>query len=290
MRKLVLLLSIIITLLSSCTSGNRFITPQERIRATKGLESQLSNKLTREYSLLAIKYDLLDSYNKQNKDMCYASSLFADLYGKHLTKDEFYQLRGHVKTHYIKSKLDKESLTSAAQNRLAKLKGLLSHAQIKSLLAFSKQKESNKALDKLLVADRALSKLPLLMPIQSAKLTSPFGIRGTKFKTRQHNGIDLMSFSDAEIIATADGTITFAGSKRGYGNIISIRHNDNLITNYAHLSQILVRVNQKVKAGQVIGTQGKSGRATNDHLHYEILHQGKHINPMTWIKIGCSTR
>jgi murein DD-endopeptidase MepM/ murein hydrolase activator NlpD len=142
-------------------------------------------------------------------------------------------------------------------------------------------------LDTLNLYRIAAFKVPLGVPLQSRfRLTSGFGGRNDPINgsARMHEGQDLAGDYGTSIFATADGTVTFAGWEGGYGRLIKIRHIFGIETRYGHLSQIDVKVGQKISRGEKIGDMGNSGRSTGTHLHYEVRLSGKPVNPMTFIK------
>ena len=96
-----------------------------------------------------------------------------------------------------------------------------------------------------------------------------------------HMGVDFAASTGTPIRAAGDGVISFAGRKGSYGNYVSIRHNGNYATAYAHMSKFArgIRAGKRVQQGQIIGYVGTTGRSTGPHLHYEVLLNGKHINP-----------
>lgn len=97
-----------------------------------------------------------------------------------------------------------------------------------------------------------------------------------------HRAIDYAASLGTPIKSVGNGTVTFAGwSSAGYGNLVSIRHNDTFSTNYAHMSKILVKKGQKVSQGEIIGKVGSTGFSTGPHLHFEMVKNGTKINPMT---------
>jgi len=101
-----------------------------------------------------------------------------------------------------------------------------------------------------------------------------------------HEGIDLISKEGTPIISTADGTIeSVKNSNKGYGNMIVIKHNDIYTTRYAHLKDINVKKGEQVKKGQTIGTVGNTGTSTRAHLHYEIIENGKKVDPFNFFSI-----
>jgi murein DD-endopeptidase MepM/ murein hydrolase activator NlpD len=95
-----------------------------------------------------------------------------------------------------------------------------------------------------------------------------------------HPGLDIAGERGQPVYATADGRVTQSGSQGAYGNLIVLDHGFGLITKYGHLSSYLVKQGEGVKRGQVIGRVGNTGRATGYHLHYEVLANGRLINPL----------
>ena len=115
------------------------------------------------------------------------------------------------------------------------------------------------------------------MPTPSTKITSPFGPRWR----RMHNGLDLKVNIGDTIVAAFDGKVRIVkNERRGYGKYVVIRHDNGLETVYGHLSKQLVEENQLVKAGEVIGLGGNTGRSTGSHLHFETRFLGIAINPI----------
>ena len=115
------------------------------------------------------------------------------------------------------------------------------------------------------------------MPTPSTKITSPFGPRWR----RMHNGLDLKVNIGDTIVAAFVGKVRIVKyERRGYGKYVVIRHDNGLETVYGHLSKQLVEENQLVKAGEVIGLGGNTGRSTGSHLHFETRFLGIAINPV----------
>ena len=115
------------------------------------------------------------------------------------------------------------------------------------------------------------------MPTPSTKITSPFGPRWR----RRHSGLDLKVNIGDTIVAAFDGKVRIVKyERRGYGKYVVIRHDNGLETVYGHLSKQLVEENQLVKAGEVIGLGGNTGRSTGSHLHFETRFLGIAINPI----------
>ncbi len=110
-------------------------------------------------------------------------------------------------------------------------------------------------------------------PLPGAHVISPYG------GARRHSGVDLKTKPNDEIVAAFDGVVVASGPFYGYGNCIRIKHAYGLETLYSHQSKNKVKTGDKVKAGQVIGLTGRTGRATTEHLHFEISFNGKRLDP-----------
>jgi murein DD-endopeptidase MepM/ murein hydrolase activator NlpD len=128
--------------------------------------------------------------------------------------------------------------------------------------------------------------IPLGYPVYG-KITSHLGWRKNPFGGGYefHSGIDIAAPQGSKVLATADGVVVFAGWYGDYGKTVIIRHPSGYLTLYAHLSHIDVKEGQRVKAGDVVGRVGSTGRSTGPHLHYEVIRDNKPINPskfLTW--------
>jgi len=121
---------------------------------------------------------------------------------------------------------------------------------------------------------------PFVMPVMG-KLLSPFGYRGRHF----HAGVDIKLEKGDPVVSAFDGVVRMARRYSGYGNTVVIRHNNGIETLYGHLSSIKVRPNQEVKAGDIIGKGGRTGRATCNHLHFETRILGEAFNPQRIIDV-----
>ncbi len=125
---------------------------------------------------------------------------------------------------------------------------------------------------------------PTGFPVKG-RITSFLGWRKNPFGKgyEYHTGIDIKAPYGAPVHATADGVVIYAGWYGEYGKVVIIRHPSGYKTLYAHLSRIKVRCRQKVKAGQVIGYIGSTGRSTGPHLHYEVRLGHRYLNPLKFI-------
>ncbi|MFS1511284.1 M23 family metallopeptidase [Chengkuizengella sp. SCS-71B] len=155
----------------------------------------------------------------------------------------------------------------------------------------------NKNVDTLLVSlsnskqdiveyQQLLNITPSIWPTNHQKITSTFGYRRDPFTNALsfHTGLDIGAFYNDPVFAAADGSISYTGYDRVYGNQININHSNGVITRYMHLNKILVQSGQKVKKGQKIGLVGSTGRSTGPHLHYEIVKNGERQNPLDFIQ------
>ena len=135
---------------------------------------------------------------------------------------------------------------------------------------------------------RTISNTPIGSPIEG-RITSSFGIRSNPFfgeKRESHKGLDISARHGSPVRCTADGKVVFAGYKGDYGKLVIISHGDDYETLYGHLSEILVKEGQEVKANTFIGKVGSTGRSSGPHLHYEIHKNDKKINPKTFINVN----
>lgn len=152
----------------------------------------------------------------------------------------------------------------------------------------SKVKDLDEALDTLDHLKQEARRLPLANPAPGHVVTSAFGVRTDPIigAAALHTGIDFRAPTGMSATATAPGVVTRAGWNGGYGRMVEVDHGQGYATRYAHLSEILVKVGQKLDAGDVLGKTGSSGRSTGPHLHYEIRHNGEAINPLRFLKVG----
>jgi murein DD-endopeptidase MepM/ murein hydrolase activator NlpD len=125
----------------------------------------------------------------------------------------------------------------------------------------------------------------LQTPMDPSKMrvTSKFGrrVHPVLGYSKQHKGVDFGAATGTPVRAAGDGIIVKASYWGHYGNIIQIKHSKEYTTAYAHLSRMKVKVGQRVRQNQIIGNVGATGRTTGAHLHYEVLHNGIHINPQS---------
>jgi len=128
--------------------------------------------------------------------------------------------------------------------------------------------------------------IPVGTPLKG-KINSSFGYRKDPFKSRSgfHSGLDIDANYGQHVVATADGVVTKASWHTNYGKTVIVKHKDNYETLYGHLSKLQVKEGQEVKVGDVIGKAGSTGRSTGTHLHYEVIKDGKRVNPKNFLSL-----
>lgn len=133
--------------------------------------------------------------------------------------------------------------------------------------------------------------LPLGAPVAKGveyRETSGYGKRRDPFTGRLawHSGFDMAAFRNAPVVASAPGTVTYAGRKAGYGRVVEVDHGFGFKTRYGHLASISVKKGDVVTIGHKVGGMGTTGRSTGVHLHYEVHFRGKTYDPKTFLRAG----
>ena len=132
---------------------------------------------------------------------------------------------------------------------------------------------------------KSIRKSIMRTPISGARLSSRFGMRKHPILgySKMHRGVDFAARRGTPIMAAGDGRVSFAGRNGSYGKFLEIRHLNGFSTRYGHLHKFSKKLKKGsiVKQGQIIGFVGNSGRSTGPHLHYEVKHKNRIINPMT---------
>ena len=123
-------------------------------------------------------------------------------------------------------------------------------------------------------------------PVERGWVSSRFGERIDPITGRPafHWGVDFAAKAGTEVVAVASGIVTWAGQREGYGNLVEVSHGNGYVTRYAHNERHLVQAGAKVGKGQPIALLGTSGRSTGPHLHFEVLRNGKQLNPMRFVR------
>jgi murein DD-endopeptidase MepM/ murein hydrolase activator NlpD len=127
----------------------------------------------------------------------------------------------------------------------------------------------------------------LIWPVPGGKLTSGFGVRGA----RKHEGIDIAAAEGTAVLAAAGGRVIYSGAGvKGYGNLILVRHTGGIVTVYAHNRRNMVKEGDRVQQGQVIAEVGHTGRASGDHLHFEVRRGDTPVDPSRLVSVPPSTK
>lgn len=151
---------------------------------------------------------------------------------------------------------------------------------------FAKQYDTLSALqDYLITTDNITSAIPMGRPVKDGWLSSFYGYRVDPFSGRKafHNGIDFAGKTGSPVYAVADGIVSWAGMRGGYGGLVEIDHGNGYVTRYAHNKSIEVKTGDRLAKGDVIALLGSTGRSTGPHVHYEVLKDGKAVNPYNYI-------
>jgi len=180
----------------------------------------------------------------------------------------------------------------AAQGGIEKTGNVLSFEDfndgLKELsLGFDLQQQQLLTLqDLVLTQDNIESAIPQGKPIEGGWVSSYYGNRIDPFTGKQafHRGIDLAGKSGTAVNTVADGIVTWIGQRSGYGGLVEVDHGNGYVTRYAHNKTIKVTLGDKVVKGQLLALMGSTGRSTGPHVHFEVLRDGKHINPYTFVK------
>ncbi len=168
------------------------------------------------------------------------------------------------------------------------------HRKVVALVSYENDSENGREIEKEEVTYQAVPKIvergtivppTYIKPISGGRLTSNFGPRKAPKKgaSTYHKGVDWATPVGTAVTASSSGTVTRAGWGSGYGYCVYIKHADGRETRYGHLSKVLVTVGQKVSQGQKIALSGNTGVSTGPHLHFEILINGKQVNPLNYL-------
>jgi murein DD-endopeptidase MepM/ murein hydrolase activator NlpD len=151
---------------------------------------------------------------------------------------------------------------------------------------FDLQQAQLSALQSLLMDARIESNLkPTGMPVPGY-ISSYFGVRPDPFDghSARHTGIDIATPFGTAVHAVAEGMVTFAGIRSGYGNVVEVDHGNGYMTRYAHNSGLDVHPGQHVQVGDVLAQAGSTGRSTGSHVHFEVWYDGRVVNPLAFVR------
>jgi len=138
----------------------------------------------------------------------------------------------------------------------------------------------------LITRDNIKSAIPTGKPIKNGWVSSYYGNRVDPFNGKKvfHHGLDFAGKAGSEVISVADGIVSWHGKRGGYGEMIEIDHGNGYQTRYAHNKKLVVELGDRIKKGQAIALMGSTGRSTGPHVHFEVLRDGKTVNPYNFVK------
>lgn len=151
---------------------------------------------------------------------------------------------------------------------------------------FDAQQAQLEALHDMLLDRKIESSLrPTGMPV-NGYISSFFGGRPDPFSghAARHTGIDIAAPKGTPVTAVAEGMVTFAGQRSGYGDVVEIDHGNGYMTRYAHNSAILAKPGQHVRVGDEIARAGSTGRSTGSHVHFEVWYHDRVVNPLAYVR------
>ncbi len=214
-------------------------------------------------------------------------------YGRLLLSQSLSGFQIALANHFINSQLKKRIIMmtrhESPRHALLRYMWLLPIVML-TFLIFSKKENREVLKAQVAIAPTIINMDFSTLPIPEGtdfKMTAGFGMRMHPIHKvkKMHKGVDFRADLGSPVIATEDGRILMTkADKEAYGNHIIIEHSNGFRTMYAHLQDIKAQVGQSVKRGEVIGTVGATGYATMPHLHYEIIKDGKKLDPMEYIK------
>jgi murein DD-endopeptidase MepM/ murein hydrolase activator NlpD len=122
-------------------------------------------------------------------------------------------------------------------------------------------------------------------PVAKGFISSYFGERADPFDGREafHKGVDFAGNLGENVVAVAAGVVTWAGERSGFGKLVEINHGDGYVTRYGHNQRTLVSVGQTVKRGEAVALMGSTGRSTGPHVHFEVLRNGRQVDPLSFV-------
>lgn len=149
-------------------------------------------------------------------------------------------------------------------------------------LALLEREQQLDLLSELILHDSLEKKVkPSGFPVQKGWISSSYGYRADPFtgKRQFHKGVDIAAATGDLITSVAGGIVTVAEKHRAYGMVVEVDHGNGYVTRYAHASNLLVKLGDVVKKGQPVATIGSTGRSTGPHLHFEVIKEGRNVNP-----------
>lgn len=151
---------------------------------------------------------------------------------------------------------------------------------------FSREQQLSLLEDVIMTKQLEKETMPKGRPIGKGWISSYYGERPDPFtgEIEMHKGIDFAAKEGSDVLAVANGVVTWSGRRYGYGNLVEINHGHGYVTRYGHNAKTLVKVGDSVKRGQTISLMGSTGRSTGPHVHFEVLKNDRHIDPIRFVQ------
>ncbi|MDZ7263479.1 MAG: M23 family metallopeptidase [candidate division KSB1 bacterium] len=270
---LVILLVVIGALTILLTNFFQSSTLTSLQRTNQLLKTQLG-EISKKLDNFSAQMDKFEEYDNDQR-------LIAGL--DEIDKDSRYGGRGGPETIPVNDELN--ILSGETREQISDLNIRLDQLEERIRFAQESQQAINAKFEE---NDGLWNYIPTIIPVERGKITDKFGMRIDPFTERPklHTGIDIAAPTGTPVYAAAYGVVTAVtftySPNRDYGQHVIVDHGYNKETLYAHLSQINVKVGQKVKRWDVIGLVGETGRATGPHLHYEVRENGAPVNPVKY--------
>ena len=236
----------------------------------------------KQIELFANKVDVLKSHFVGLKKLEKKVKVLANLQDDQ-NQTNLFSIGGSVSDEFDNLNTTAERFSGISRDGLAR--ELNDNVETLYLASINQKKSLEELLDSLRDRANLIACTPSIQPT-SGWISSSFGYRESPFTNGRefHKGLDIAGREGTEIFATADGVVTFCGQKGSFGKTVMIDHGYGMVTKYAHTKKIMVNRGEYVKRGDVVATMGNSGRSTGPHLHYEVLLNGVHVNPLNYIQ------
>lgn len=257
---------------------------------------QLTSQQAGETRIVVVKDQLKDQLERQSK--ANEKAQMQSYYAKRLGTLQAEAIRLKALTHKL-AKLSGLDIEAEGLHELLGQGGLPPQSQTKLTQAefeanfsqleagFERQSSGLASIqDYLITKENIEAAIPSGKPVKKGWISSYYGYRVDPFTGKKafHDGLDIAGKSGSEILAVADGIVSWRGARGGYGQMIEINHGNGYLTRYAHNKKVVVKLGDRIRKGQLIALMGSTGRSTGPHLHFEILRDGKTVNPVNFVK------
>ena len=247
-----------------------------------------NNRLMEELEEAKLEYEYKKMYQEESYEIIEMALKDKDLSIDNMTlnNDELRQKIKKAQDLIVEIEKKENSLEEdlkAVQSEIKKLE----EAEKKAAADKKAAAEKKAAADKKAAEENKYKGGKMLWPVPGhTRISSNYGNRTDPFtkKTTFHAGIDIPAPKGSAIVAAADGKVTMAKTNGGYGKCVKIDHGSGIIAIYAHCNEMLVKVGDKVKKGDLIAKVGTTGRSTGNHLHFEVRVNGKTVDPIKYLK------